>query len=52
VNTSLIKVFLFRAFTGASGAGEELLRLLELADPVHLDDDQAFAADIDQVDEH
>ena len=38
--------------TGASGADEELLRLLGLADPVHLDDDHAFAADVGQVDEH
>jgi hypothetical protein len=36
----------------ASYADEELLRLLGLADPVHLDDDHAFAADVGQVDEH
>jgi len=30
----------------ASGADEELLWLLGLADPVHLDDDHAFAADV------
>jgi len=38
--------------TGASGADEELLWLLGLADPVHLDDDHAFAADVGQVHEH
>jgi hypothetical protein len=38
--------------TGASGADEELLWLLGLADPVHLDDDHSFAADVGQVDEH
>jgi hypothetical protein len=38
--------------TGASGADEELLWLLGLADPVHLEDDHAFAADVGQVDEH
>ena len=38
--------------TGASGADEELLWLLGLADSVHLDDDHAFAADVGQVDEH
>jgi hypothetical protein len=37
---------------GASGGDEELLRLLGLADPGHLDDDDAFAADVGQVDEH
>jgi hypothetical protein len=37
---------------GASGADEEPQWLLGLADPVHLDDDYAFAADIGQVDEH
>jgi len=36
----------------ASGADEELPRLLELADPVHLDDDNAFATDIGEVDQH
>ncbi len=35
-----------------SGADDELLRLPGLADPVHLDDDHAFAADVGQVDEH
>ena len=38
--------------TGTSGASEEFLRPLGLADPVHLDDDHAFAADVGQVDEH
>ena len=42
---------LYRA-TGGSGADEELVWLLGLADPVHLDDDHAFAADVGQVDEH
>ena len=36
----------------ARGADEELLWLPGLADPVHLDDDHAFAADVGQVDEH
>ena len=36
----------------ASGADEERLWLLGLADPAHLDDDYAFAADVGQVDEH
>jgi hypothetical protein len=36
----------------AGGADEELLRMLGLANPVHLDDDHAFAADVGQVDEH
>ena len=31
---------------------EELRGLLGLADPVHLDDDHAFTADVGQVDEH
>jgi hypothetical protein len=35
----------------ADGAYEELLRMLGLANPVHLDDDHAFAADVGQVDE-
>jgi len=35
-----------------SDTDEELLRPLGLADPVHLDDDHAFAADVGQVDEH
>jgi hypothetical protein len=34
--------------TEASGADEESLRPLGLADPVHLDDDHAFAADVGQ----
>ena len=38
--------------TAASGADEELLWLLALADPVYLDDYHAFAADVGQVDEH
>jgi hypothetical protein len=36
----------------ARGADEELLWLPGLADPVHLDDDHAFAADVGEVDEH
>ena len=36
----------------ARGADEEPLWLPKLADPVHLDDDHAFAADVGQVDEH
>jgi len=36
----------------ARGADAELVWLLGLADPVHLDDDHAFAADAGQVDEH
>ena len=36
----------------ASGPDEELLWLPGLANPVHLDDDHAFAADVGQVDEH
>jgi hypothetical protein len=36
----------------ASGTGQGFLWLLGLADPVHLDDDHAFAADVGQVDEH
>jgi hypothetical protein len=36
----------------ARGADEELLWLPGLANPVHLDDDHAFAADVGQVDEH
>jgi hypothetical protein len=36
----------------ASRADGERLWLLGLADPVHLDDDHAFAADVGQVDEH
>ena len=36
----------------ARGADGELPWLHGLADPVHLDDDDAFAADVGQVDEH
>jgi hypothetical protein len=36
----------------ARGADEELLWLPGLANPVHLDDDHAFTADVCQVDEH
>ena len=35
-----------------SRADEELLWLLGLADPVHLDDGHAFASDVGQVHEH
>ena len=36
----------------ASGADDEPMWLPGLADPVHLDEDHAFAADVGQVDEH
>src|SRR6202011_3749747 len=38
--------------TGAGGVGEEFLWLLESGNPVHLNDDHAFGADVGQVDEH
>jgi hypothetical protein len=38
--------------TAAGGADEGPLRLLGLANPVQLDDEYTFAADVGQADEH